>query len=37
VENVSVITSDGAGSLELQRGQTAFAVIKASNVLVGVD
>ena len=37
VEIVSVITSEGAGSLKLKKGQTAFAVIKASNVMVGVD
>ena len=37
VEIVSVITSEGAGSLTLKKGQTAFAVIKASNVMVGVD
>ena len=37
VEIVSVITSEGAGSLKLKKGQTAYAVIKASNVMVGVD
>jgi molybdopterin-binding protein len=37
IEIVSVITSDGAGSLKLKKGQTAFAVIKASNVMIGVE
>ena len=37
VEVVSVITSDGAVSLKLKKGQTAYAVIKASNVMIGVD
>ncbi len=37
VEVVSVITSDGAGSLKLKKGQTAYAIVKASNVLIGVD
>ena len=37
VEVVSVITSEGAGSLKLKKGQTAYAIIKASNVMIGVD
>ena len=37
VEIVSVITSEGAGSLKLKKGQTAYAVIKASNVMIGVE
>ena len=37
VEVVSVITSDAAGSLKLKKGQSAYAVIKASNVMIGVD
>jgi molybdopterin-binding protein len=37
VEVVSVITSEGAGSLKLKKGQAAYAIIKASNVMVGVD
>jgi molybdopterin-binding protein len=37
VEIVSSITSESATSLKLKRGQTAYAVIKASSVLVGVD
>ncbi len=37
VEVVSVITSEGAGTLKLKKGQQAYAIIKASNVMVGVD
>ena len=37
VEIVSVITSDGADSLKLAVGQPAYAIIKASNVMIGVD
>ena len=37
LEVVSVITSDGAGSLKLKKGQTAYAIIKASNVMIGLD
>jgi molybdopterin-binding protein len=37
VEVVSVITTEGADSLKLKKGQTAYAVIKASNVMIGVD
>ena len=37
VEIVSVITSEGAGSLKLKKGQTAYAIIKASNVMIGAD
>jgi len=37
VEVVSVITSEGAGSMKLKKGQTAYAIIKASNVMIGVD
>jgi molybdopterin-binding protein len=37
VEVVSVITTEGAGSLKLKKGQPAYAVIKASNVMIGVD
>jgi len=37
VEIVSVITTEGAGSLELKVGQSAYAIIKASNVMMGVD
>ena len=37
VEVVSVITSEGAGTMKLKKGQTAYAIIKASNVMIGVD
>ena len=37
VEVVSVITSEGAGSMKLKKGQTAYAIIKATNVMIGVD
>jgi molybdopterin-binding protein len=37
VEIVSVITRESAESLGLAVGQEAYAVIKASNVMVGVD
>jgi len=37
LEVVSSITSDSAASLKLKKGQKAYAIIKASSVLVGVD
>ena len=37
VEVVSSITSDSATSLKLKKGQTAYAIIKASSVLIGTD
>ena len=37
VEIVSSITSESAGSLKLKKGQKAYAIIKASSVMVGVD
>jgi molybdopterin-binding protein len=37
VEVVSTITSEGADSMKLEAGQTAYAVIKASNVMVAVE
>jgi len=37
VEIVSVITSEGAGSLKLKKGQSGYAIIKASNIMIGVD
>lgn len=37
VEIVSTITSDSAAALKLKKGQKAYAIIKASSVLVGVD
>lgn len=35
VEIVSSITSDSAASLKLKKGQKAFAIIKASSVMIG--
>lgn len=37
VEITSSITSDSVASLKLKKGQSAYAIIKASSVLVGVD
>jgi len=37
VEIVSSITSESAASLKLKKGQKAYAIVKASSVLVGVD
>jgi molybdopterin-binding protein len=37
VEVVSSITSDSATALKLKKGQSAYAIIKASSVLMGVD
>lgn len=34
---VSIITNNSAESLGLQEGKEAYAVIKASNVMVAVD
>lgn len=33
----SIITNNSAESLGLTEGKTAYAIVKASNVLVGVD
>jgi molybdopterin-binding protein len=37
VEVVSSITSESAASLKLKKGQTAYAIVKASSVLIGVE
>ncbi|MBN1827673.1 MAG: molybdopterin-binding protein [Deltaproteobacteria bacterium] len=37
VEVVSIITNASSESLGLKEGKTAYAIIKASNVMVGVD
>ena len=37
VEVVSVITSEGAGTMKLKKGQTAYAIITATNVMIGVE
>jgi molybdopterin-binding protein len=34
---VSIITNASVDSLELREGQEAYAVIKASNVMIGID
>ena len=31
------ITNESADELKLEKGKTAYAIIKASNVMVGVD
>jgi molybdopterin-binding protein len=36
-EIVSIITNKSAQQLKLQAGMTAYAVIKASNVMLAVD
>jgi len=36
-ELVSIITKQSAKSLKLAKGKTVFAIIKASNVMVGID
>lgn len=33
----SIITNKAAESLQLSKGKTAYAIIKASNVMLGVD
>ena len=37
VQIVSTITAESAAALKLKKGHTAYAVIKASSVMVGVD
>jgi len=37
VEVVSIITKESAESLQLAAGKDAYAVIKASNVMVAID
>ena len=37
IEVVSSITSDSASALKLKKGQPAYAIIKASSVLLGTD
>ena len=37
IEIVSSITSDSAASLKLKKGQKAYAIIKASSVIIGAD
>jgi molybdopterin-binding protein len=37
IEITASITSESARELKLKKGQDAFAIIKASNVMVGVN
>ena len=37
VEIVSIITTESSRALKLKAGQTAYAIIKASGVIIGVD
>jgi molybdopterin-binding protein len=37
IELVSSITSDSAAGLKLKKGQKAYAIIKASSVMIGTD
>ncbi|MGC9940958.1 MAG: molybdopterin-binding protein [Verrucomicrobiota bacterium] len=37
LEVISSITSEAAKSLKLKRGQKAYAIIKASSVIIGTD
>jgi molybdopterin-binding protein len=37
VEVVSIITRESAEKLQLAKGKKAYAVIKASNVMIAVD
>jgi molybdopterin-binding protein len=36
-EIVSIITKESAQNLKLKEGRAVYAVIKASNVMIGVD
>jgi molybdopterin-binding protein len=36
-EIVSIITKESASNLKLAKGKAVYAVIKASNVMIGVD
>ncbi len=37
IELVSVITKESAKNLQLKKGKTVYAVIKASSVMIGID
>jgi molybdopterin-binding protein len=37
IEIVSSITAESAAGLKLKKGQTAYAIVKASNVMIGTD
>lgn len=36
-EIVSIITKESANNLNLRKGKAVYAIIKASNVMIGVD
>jgi molybdopterin-binding protein len=37
IQVVSIITRQSAESLEIAEGKTAYAIVKASNVMIAVD
>ena len=37
VEIVATVTAESSSAMKLKKGQAAYAVIKSSSVLVGVD
>jgi molybdopterin-binding protein len=37
VEMVSVITKESVQNLKLKKGKAVYAIVKASNVMIGVD
>jgi molybdopterin-binding protein len=37
IEVVSIITKESASNLKLAKGKAVYAIIKASNVMIGVD
>lgn len=37
VQVTSIVTMEAVSSLELKEGKPAYAIIKASNVMIGVD
>ncbi len=36
-EIVSIVTNTSADNLKLKKGEEAYAIIKASNVMIGID
>lgn len=37
IELTAVVTAESASSLKLKKGRTAYAIIKAPSIIVGVD